>query len=179
MKVPSGAECTKRWKKWFKEMGLPVPRMTSKRLAMTEPHTPGECDLCRKCGFPPKWLCELIARGAEGMLGYCSKDMGKPHYKSHQHGVSDEEVEAGQEVYAIEGGKNVKGMVPLDKKNLLSRMLHFWKMKMQSEGGLRVDNILLKMIHPGYFYPSAEFTDSRGAGIDRVRARDIEGRMCM
>ena len=44
--------------------------------------------------------------------------------------MTNEDVEEGQEVYAVEGGKHVRGMVALDKKNLLPRMLHFWKMKM-------------------------------------------------
>ena len=34
-----------------------------------------------------------------GMLGYCTKDSGMPHYQSFRKNVSDDEVEVGAEQY--------------------------------------------------------------------------------
>jgi hypothetical protein len=48
-----------------------------------------------------------------GMLGYCSKDMGKEHYDEIRKGVTDEMLERGKEIYALLGNKDFKEKVCL------------------------------------------------------------------
>ena len=102
------------------------------------------------------------------MLGYCSKDEGLAHYKVHRHNVTDEEIEVGKEVYILEGGKHVRGKVQLEKRVLLPRMLHYWQVRLKSEAGLRVEDVILHMMRSGQYYLSAEFVDARGGGVCQV-----------
>jgi hypothetical protein len=45
------------------------------------------------------------------MLGYCSKDRGKPGFREIRKGVTDEMLARGQEIHAIEGASDFKHKV--------------------------------------------------------------------
>jgi hypothetical protein len=109
----------------------------------------------------------------EGMLGYCTKDKGMPHYEVIMHNVTDEELRRGAELYIAHGAGKLKNRTELKPANLFRKALNFYQFKLNAPGGEEsyLPSILLSMMRTGKYFPAASFVmPYQGSGMDTRRA---------
>ena len=95
-----------------------------------------------------------------GMLGYITKDVGKPHFRLRTKGVQSEEILEGMQLYSMDGECALKKRVELTPGNFLDRVVQFVATR---NGGLAniwddftrfsLNATLTAMIRTGKFYP--------------------------
>jgi hypothetical protein len=61
------------------------------------------------------------------MLGYRSKDSGKPHFREIRLNVTDEDIVKGKEIHALKGRADLKHKICLIKANTFERAFVWWK----------------------------------------------------
>jgi hypothetical protein len=115
-----------------------------------------------------------------GMLGYCSKDMGKEHFDEIRKGVTDEILERGKESYAVLGSKDFKEKVCLTKDNIFERAFIFWlySRSVQRYHTPPFITILRQMLKSGNYFLSAEWVTKSAEGMDPERAEALWQVMC-
>lgn len=105
-----------------------------------------------------------------GMVGYCQKDIGRPHYKFHMIGIDQEDLDEGMHQYTLHGAGDVKGRTALDCKTLLSKIEMWYKFKCGSDANIDVVTILRDMLRSGNFYPTMTWImPSGGVGLSQER----------
>lgn len=121
-------------------------------------------------------LCakELAGEGVHtwtGMIGYVTKDTGEGHSKLFSKGVSDEDIEAGRELYAALGAPN-KNIVLLGQANLIDRANMYYKFKYGSSRlGVGFMQTVMKMLKTGQYRLASSWASlgRAGTGLDMRR----------
>lgn len=119
-------------------------------------------------------ICAKELKGAgvhtwTGMIGYVTKDQGASHFQRALKGVTEEDVEAGRELYAALGAPN-KNVVSLTQGNILDRALMYYKFKFcGSRFGFGFLPTVMKMLHSEHYVLAASWASSgrAGTGLDK------------
>ena len=128
-----------------------------------------------------------------GMVGYCQKDMGQPHYKFHSINVTTEDLDNGVQEYTMHGAGDIKNRQTLDAKTLLQKIELWWKFKVSSctlphhmhsiltvlpitspqtgcDPNMDVITILRDMLRSGHFFPSMSWIiPPGGSGVSQEK----------
>ena len=115
-----------------------------------------------------------------GMLGYCSKDMGKEHFDDIRKEVTDEMLERGKEIYAMLGNTDFKQKVCLTRENIFERAFIFW---LYSHSVARYFTppfiqVVAKMLRTGNYFLSADWVTKSHEGMNEERAESLWQVMC-
>mmetsp|Transcript_5400 Transcript_5400/g.11904 ORF Transcript_5400/g.11904 Transcript_5400/m.11904 type:complete len:409 (+) Transcript_5400:405-1631(+) len=100
-----------------------------------------------------------------GMIGYCTKDRGHPHFQMIRHNVSDEQLQKGREEHIAKGAGPLKKRTVLGPTNIVTQMVNFitWHMP---KAVISPDRVLLRMLRSSKYYPSACWvTTGNGRGL--------------
>lgn len=91
-----------------------------------------------------------------GMIGYCLKDIGLPHFRIVEHNISDQEKEQGKEEYAKHGSGLLKKKTAITGNNIIQQMLVF---QYFSYPDVRISPVrmLAAMMRSGNYYPCASW----------------------
>jgi len=78
----------------------------------------------QKCGV----CCKPLVAGQtfERMLGYCAKDEGMPHFRSHSKDVTRQEIDRGKEEYGSMKLSYLDNKIMLTKSNLFNKMHSYY-----------------------------------------------------
>jgi hypothetical protein len=108
-----------------------------------------------------------------GMIGYCMKDSGQPHFAYFFHGISQTDIDQGQAEYAKYGAGPLKNRCVLTAQNLFHRALIYWLYIGDNRSVTALETVLRDMLRTGKYYPAAAWvTPHQGRGMvpDRARA---------
>lgn len=148
-----------------------VAEEIKKALGWTKGHTPAGMNVMCK-GLDGKGLHTL-----SGMIGYCTKDEGSPHFRLISHNISQEEIEDGKMEYIKYGKGDIKGKVTLDMRNLMCRANLFYQKKMphsQPRNEIPLLQVLTTMMKTGVYYPTAAWVvPNAGRGMPMWRANSL------
>jgi hypothetical protein len=112
-----------------------------------------------------------------GMIGYCTKDEGLPHFRVIAHNISQEEMDEGKLEYIKYGKGDVKGKVILDMKNLMCKANMYYQRKMpnaQPRNEIPLVQVLTTMMKTGIYYPTAAWVvPNAGRGMPMWRANSL------
>jgi hypothetical protein len=122
-------------------------------------------------------MCKTLSREQRYtfMLGYCIKDVGKPHFKCVLKNITDSQIERGRIEHLKHGAAELKGMKQLDPSNIMARALHFYLHSRTNYDSVpSIDHVLLAMLRSGHFYPSPKFiVPFQGMGMDYIRCTSL------
>lgn len=137
------------------------------RQALKDP----ECtDKIRETKVMCKSLTGRHLHTFHGMLGYCQKDIGKPHYKFHLINVEQADLDEGMHQYTLYGAGDIKHKTALEPKTLLSKIEMWYRYKCCSDRNIDVITILRDMLRSGLFYPTMWWImPTGGAGLSQER----------
>jgi hypothetical protein len=110
-----------------------------------------------------------------GMIGYCSKDHGQPHFDEFAFQVTQEELDLAPLEYATYGGPEQKRKVILRHDTIFSRAEH-WQRFFPGPTGVRESftGTITRMVRSGRFYLDSKFvTPYSGFGMDPVKANAL------
>lgn len=107
-----------------------------------------------------------------GMVGYCSKDVGLAHFTHFFAGVTQQDIDAGHELYIQFGSsEEMKNRVILNSSNILTRAAVFNKYKCRHPIGMSFHNVLVEMHRTGKYIPDAKWlVPVAGKGMQYSRA---------
>jgi hypothetical protein len=148
-----------------------VAEEVKKALGWTKDHTPAGMNvMCRG-------LTGIGLHTIDGMIGYCTKDEGAPHFRLISHNVSQEQIETGKMEYIKHGKGDLKGKVLLDMRNLYQKAHIFYERKMPNSAPrneIPLLQVLTKMLQTGVFYPAACWVvPTAGRGMPMWRADSL------
>lgn len=69
-----------------------------------------------------KVLTNCMLHTYQGMIAYCLKDVGKNHFEHCMFNVSNDDVNAGQNLHPLYGRVDIKSRVTLSNKKITERM---------------------------------------------------------
>ncbi len=120
-----------------------------------------------------KKLSGLKLHTPVGMIGYCSKDEGQPHFRTRMSPlITPELMEAARREYLLHGNVSSKGRCALTPRNFLEKAYTFYCTRLMGEQ-LSLQGILVRMLRTGLFYPSYSFIAAHGGrGIDLLRGNN-------
>lgn len=94
----------------------------------------------------------------QGMVGYCCDDSGLLHWNSISKDVTEEDTEAGKELYMHYGSsEEMKNCVILNSHNIFHRAAVFQKYRSNHPLGSCFLNILVEMHNSGKYIPDAKW----------------------
>jgi hypothetical protein len=106
-----------------------------------------------------------------GMLGYCSKDSGKPHFREIKLNVTKEDIVEGKEIHALEGRADLKHKICLTKANIFERTFVWWKYSGKGRAlGSFFRGTIRQMLATGKFYFHSDWVSGRAEGMHEIRA---------
>lgn len=148
-----------------------VAEEIKKALGWTKNHTPAGMNvMCRG-------LTGIGLHTMDGMIGYCTKDEGAPHFRLISHNVSQEQIEVGKMEYIKHGKGDLKGKVLLDMRNLYQKAHIFYERKMPNSAPrneISLIQVLTQMMRTGVFYPAASWVvPTAGRGMPMWRANSL------
>ena len=108
-----------------------------------------------------------------GMIGYCHKDVGLPHFVNvHSDDVTDDMIAEGRRQYVMLGSSRIKKKCSITAENLFERVDMFWRHCLGASRGYGIVTVLREMIRSGQFFPSARWIcPAQGRGMSRSRAQ--------
>ncbi|MCO5583934.1 hypothetical protein L7F22_037852 [Adiantum nelumboides] len=80
-----------------------------------------------------------------GMVGYCMKDRGEPHFRKVDHNISADDLNDGIELHNLYGADALKNKVCLTPVNVFDRSLMFWRFKLNHPTGNKFLDVLERM----------------------------------
>ncbi|MCO5553829.1 hypothetical protein L7F22_007355 [Adiantum nelumboides] len=140
-----------------------INKMVKNYLGWGKALSPGGVVLCHA-------LTQRRLHTFEGMVGYCLKDDGRPHFQVMQHNITIDQINKGIELYMLHGSDEAKNMVCLMPANIFKRA-HMY-LKYGSSHPLGNDFLLTvhEMIKSGEYYPTSSWiTPHQGRGMKRVK----------
>jgi hypothetical protein len=101
------------------------------------------------------------------MMGYITKDDGRPHYKNIMHNVSEEQIVDGKKMFELLGNTGLKHRVKVMPVNFFDRVFHYYNYSYKGPRQTSLGAIVLDMMRSGKFYPDAKWvTPAIGGGMD-------------
>ncbi|KAI5077190.1 hypothetical protein GOP47_0007014 [Adiantum capillus-veneris] len=108
----------------------------------------------------------------QGMVGYCMKDEGEPHFQKLTHNVTVDDINKGVELYTLYGVDDLTNRVCLTSNNIFDRAAMYWKFKMRHPLGNDFLSTLHIMVRTGKYYPSSSWIipyQGRGMYLKKIR----------
>ena len=109
-----------------------------------------------------------------GLIGYCLKDEGLPHFNLHLKAISDEDMELGRAEYEKLGAGPLKNKLMLNPHNVISKALNFQQFHYKgNRNGATFPRTLRQMLRTGKFYPAATWVipyGGKGLSYPRMAA---------
>ncbi|KAL2644058.1 hypothetical protein R1flu_011645 [Riccia fluitans] len=106
-----------------------------------------------------------------GLIGYCLKDEGAPHFKFYSKNVSEEQKAEGRRIYSIYGASEYKHKLELTPANILGRALQFRKYRVKNPLSITFRRCIAEMIRSGQYIPGFRWLTT--AKISRLKAERI------
>ncbi|KAL2622157.1 hypothetical protein R1flu_002362 [Riccia fluitans] len=106
-----------------------------------------------------------------GLIGYCLKDEGAPHFKFYSKNVSGEQKAEGRRMHSIYGASEYKHKLELTPANILGRALQFCKYRVKNPLSITFRRCITEMIRSGQYI--SRFRWLTTAKISRLRAERI------
>ena len=110
----------------------------------------------------------------EGMLGYCSKDIGQPWFRTFVKNVSEQQLRNGVDLYVAHGSAAFSKRCELNSKNILERIYVWRHHRMRYLASPSLTVILVQMMRSGRFYPSSTWALVRSTAnstlLDQAKA---------
>lgn len=97
-----------------------------------------------------------------GMIGYCMKDLHKPHVKWYAKGIDAREIAEGRSLHAQYGQGELKHKVALTLINLFDRAYVYFENYIADPESTTLPNTLLRMLSTSKYYPSASWVVPKG-----------------
>lgn len=118
---------------------------------------------------------ELTGKGLhtwEGLIGYCSKDLGLMPCKVLQEGISDDDLKVGRELPVHYGAsEEMKNRVVLTSHNIFTRAAMFHKFMSRHPLGASFAQTMVEMHRTGKYIPDAKWLiPTAGRGMVAARA---------
>ncbi|KAL4514300.1 hypothetical protein Ndes2526B_g04029 [Nannochloris sp. 'desiccata'] len=110
-----------------------------------------------------------------GLVGYCMKDIGRPHFRCAMKNITDQIIKEGFVDYILYGcDEDIKGKVTLSPEKLMERA-KAWKDQCCKPfaDDPPFEEVLLGMMRSGHYFLSTRFVQSRAAGMDLDKARAL------
>lgn len=111
-----------------------------------------------------------------GLLGYVEKQRSEGHYTLETHNVSDAELQAGIDFYALHAQTAaVKGRKPLCPTSIIAVAAPYAKTKMgvRNLNTITLAKVVVEMSRTGAWYPSGQWLGGAGRGLDQGRAAAV------
>ncbi|KAI5056359.1 hypothetical protein GOP47_0028177, partial [Adiantum capillus-veneris] len=109
-----------------------------------------------------------------GMVGYCMKDLQKPHLRWFAKGVEAEEIAEVRALHAQYGQGELKHRVALTPVNMFDRAYVYMENFVADREGMSLPHTLLRMLATGRYYPSATWVVPKsGSRMELGRAMAI------
>ena len=119
-------------------------------------------------------LCrELRGKGLHtflGMIGYCTKDMKKDHFKMVRLDVSDDEIREGSKLHTEMGAGPIKNKTLLSQHVLFARCGTYWHSEMGAHPWHSLDAVMLRMMRTGLYLPHSGWVVPYKGAMDWKRA---------
>ncbi|KAL2633442.1 hypothetical protein R1flu_004921 [Riccia fluitans] len=106
-----------------------------------------------------------------GLIGYCLKDEGAPHFKFYSKNVSEEQKAEGSHMHSIYGASEYKHKLELTPANILDRALQFRKYGVKNPLSITFRRCIVEMIRSGQYIPGFRWLTT--AKISKLRAEWI------
>ncbi|KAL2644354.1 hypothetical protein R1flu_011941 [Riccia fluitans] len=106
-----------------------------------------------------------------GLIGYCLKDEGAPHFNFYSKNISEEQKVEGRRMHSIYGALEYKHKLELTPANILGRALQFRKYQVKNPLSITFRRCITEMIRSGQYI--LEFRWLTTAKISRLRAKRI------
>ncbi|KAL2609818.1 hypothetical protein R1flu_028391 [Riccia fluitans] len=106
-----------------------------------------------------------------GLIGYCLKDEGAPHFKFYSKNITEEQKAEGRRMHSIYGASEYKHKLELTLANILGRALQFRKYQVKNPLSITFRRCIAEMLRSGQYIPAFRWLTS--AKISRLRAERI------
>ncbi|KAL2608697.1 hypothetical protein R1flu_027270 [Riccia fluitans] len=106
-----------------------------------------------------------------GLIGYCLKDEGTPHFKSYTRNVTEEQKAEGRRMHNIYGASEYKHKLELTPANILGRALQFRKYRVKNPMSITFRWCIAEMIRSGQYIPGFRWLTTNK--ISKLRAERI------
>ncbi|KAL2613580.1 hypothetical protein R1flu_025272 [Riccia fluitans] len=106
-----------------------------------------------------------------GLIGYCLKDEGAPHFRFYSKNITEEQKAEGRRMHSIYGVSEYKHKLELTPANILGRALQFRKYRVKNPVSITFRRCIAEMLRSGQYIPAFRWLTS--AKISRLRAERI------
>ena len=135
----------------------------------------------KQCGWPSRagrmHVCSRELRNTgihtvEGMLGYCSKDEGLPHFQYMLHNLSEAQRQAGVARYRLVGPNPNRQKKSITKNNFFQLLALFHQNNNRNEEAWGLETTVFEACRSGDYYPAAAWAITmQGSPIKWEKAR--------
>ncbi|KAL2649541.1 hypothetical protein R1flu_017669 [Riccia fluitans] len=102
-----------------------------------------------------------------GLIGYCLKDEGGPHFRFYSKNITEQQKAEGCRMHSIYGASEYKHKLELTPANILGRALQFRKYRVKNSLSITFRRCIAEMLRSGQYIPAFRWLTS--PKISRVR----------